>query len=123
LVGCTISWDDDFKHHTEGELFASIIEYILNCACFCYIGAWLPWNDFTMPELGISPWKLIALCIGVLALRRIPAIPILYKWVPEIKNWKEALHFGKQIMLQSSDLTVLFAVGPVCVTVLLEYVF
>jgi len=30
-------------------------------------------------------------------LRRIPAVLMLYKWIPEISNWKEALfcgHFG-----------------------------
>ena len=82
----------------EGEAFASVIEYILNCGCFFYIGAWLPWTDFTIPDLGISPWRLVVLSIGILFLRRIPAILALYKWVPEILNWKEALfcgHFGE----------------------------
>ncbi|KAF9452355.1 hypothetical protein P691DRAFT_235150 [Macrolepiota fuliginosa MF-IS2] len=96
-AGCAISWDGDFNIYTDGEAFASVIEYILNCGCFFYIGAWLPWKDFNLPDIGISPWRLIVLCIGVLALRRIPAVLVLYKWVPEIANWKEALfcgHFG-----------------------------
>ncbi|KAF9445303.1 hypothetical protein P691DRAFT_805903, partial [Macrolepiota fuliginosa MF-IS2] len=96
-AGCAISWDGDFNAHTEDEAFASIIEYILNCGCFFYIGAWLPWNDFDMPDLGINPWRLVVLSIGILALRRIPAILALYKLVPEIASWKEALfcgHFG-----------------------------
>ncbi|KAJ3576427.1 hypothetical protein NP233_g440 [Leucocoprinus birnbaumii] len=96
-AGSAISWDGDFNTRTEGEAFASVIEYILNCGCFFYIGAWLPWGSFTIPELGISPWKLLILCIGILLLRRIPAILTLYRWVPEIANWREALfcgHFG-----------------------------
>ncbi|KAJ3502864.1 hypothetical protein NMY22_g18440 [Coprinellus aureogranulatus] len=96
-AGCAISWDGDFKHHVEGEVFASVIELVLNCACFIYIGAWLPFAEFTMPELGITPGKLVVLAVGILLLRRIPAILVLYKFIPEIDSWKEALfcgHFG-----------------------------
>ncbi|TFK44658.1 Sodium/hydrogen exchanger family-domain-containing protein [Crucibulum laeve] len=96
-AGCAISWDGDFNVHTEGEVFASVIDLVLNCACFIYIGAWLPFNTFTDASLGITPWRLVILCIGVLFLRRIPAILALYKWIPEISSWKEALfcgHFG-----------------------------
>ncbi|KAJ3577017.1 hypothetical protein NP233_g11 [Leucocoprinus birnbaumii] len=96
-AGSAISWDGDFNTRVEGEAFASVIEYILNCGCFFYIGAWLPWSQFSLPEIGLSPWRLLVLCIGILLLRRIPAILALYKWVPEIDNWKEALfcgHFG-----------------------------
>ncbi|RXW25610.1 hypothetical protein EST38_g247 [Candolleomyces aberdarensis] len=96
-AGSAISWDGDFNVHTEGEIFASVIELVLNCACFIYIGAWIPFDQFTIPELGITPGKLILLAVGILFLRRIPAILMLYKWIPEIKSWKEALfsgHFG-----------------------------
>ncbi|KAF5348270.1 hypothetical protein D9756_010464 [Leucocoprinus leucothites] len=96
-AGSAISWDGDFNTRVEGEAFATVIEYILNCGCFFYIGAWLPWSQFTLPEIGLSPWRLVVLCIGILLLRRIPAILALYRWVPEIENWKEALfcgHFG-----------------------------
>jgi NhaP-type Na+/H+ or K+/H+ antiporter len=78
--------------------FASVIDCILNCGCFIYIGAWFKWEDFTLTELGIRPWKLVVLSIGILALRRLPALLMLYKWVPEIKDVKEALfcgHFGE----------------------------
>ncbi|KAG6831000.1 hypothetical protein H0H92_013472 [Tricholoma furcatifolium] len=92
-----ISWDGEFNHHTEGEMFASVIDLVLNCACFVYIGAWFPFGSFNMPELGISPWRLFSLLLIILALRRIPALLVLYKWIPEIGNWREALfsgHFG-----------------------------
>jgi len=96
-AGCAISWDGVFKDHTEGEVFASVIDSVLNCGCFVYIGAWLPFASFNSPELGITPWRLAVLLIAILIVRRIPAILILYKWVPEIDNWFEALfmgHFG-----------------------------
>ncbi|KAJ2931499.1 hypothetical protein H1R20_g5605, partial [Candolleomyces eurysporus] len=96
-AGSAISWDGDFNVHTEGEIFASVIDLVLNCACFIYIGAWIPFDHFTIPELGITPGKLMLLAVGILFLRRIPAILMLYKWIPEITSWKEALfsgHFG-----------------------------
>ncbi|KAF8161053.1 Sodium/hydrogen exchanger [Crassisporium funariophilum] len=96
-AGSAISWDGDFNIHTEGEVFASVIDLVLNCACFVYIGAWLPFNAFTIPDLGISPWRLVVLTLGILIFRRIPAILALYKWIPEITSWREALfsgHFG-----------------------------
>ena len=70
---------------------------MLNCGCFVYIGAWLPFTSFNSPELGITPWRLIVLFIAVLTLRRIPALLAIYRWVPEISDWREALfsgHFG-----------------------------
>ena len=96
-AGSAISWDGHFNVHTEDELFSSVIDLVLNCACFIYIGAWLPFSQFNSPDLGIVPWKLVVLFIGILLLRRIPSMIILYKWIPEVKTLKEALfcgHFG-----------------------------
>ncbi|KAL1744680.1 Cation/H+ exchanger, partial [Schizophyllum fasciatum] len=96
-AGSAISWDGDFNTMVEGAVFASVIDLVLNCACFIYIGAWLPFSTFDSPELGITPWRLVVLFISILALRRIPSVMSLYKIVPEIRTWKEALfcgHFG-----------------------------
>ncbi|TRM69590.1 Sodium/hydrogen exchanger family-domain-containing protein [Schizophyllum amplum] len=96
-AGSAISWDGDFNTMVEGEVFASVIDLVLNCACFIYIGAWLPFDTFNSPDLGIVPWRLVVFFISILALRRIPSTMMLYKAVPEIRTWKEALfcgHFG-----------------------------
>ncbi|KAJ3838710.1 Sodium/hydrogen exchanger family-domain-containing protein [Lentinula raphanica] len=96
-AGSAMSWDGHFNEQIEGEVFASVIDLVLNCACFIYIGAWLPFNEFNMPSLGIEPWKLVVLFISIVFLRRIPPIMLLYKWIPEITSWQEALfsgHFG-----------------------------
>ncbi|KIY51078.1 hypothetical protein FISHEDRAFT_71372 [Fistulina hepatica ATCC 64428] len=96
-AGYTISWDGDFNAHVEGEVFASVIDLILNCACFVYIGSWLPFHTWNSPDLGITPWRLVVLAICILFLRRIPCVMMLYRFVPEITSWKEALfvgHFG-----------------------------
>ncbi|KAF8993685.1 Sodium/hydrogen exchanger [Cyathus striatus] len=92
-----LSWDGHFNVHTEGEVFSSVVDLVLNCACFIYIGAWMPFETFRDPVLDLTLWRLFALAIGILILRRIPAILVLYKWIPEITSWREALfsgHFG-----------------------------
>ncbi len=97
LLGTAVSWDGHFNTHTEDELFSSVIDLVLNCACFIYIGAWLPFDQYNNDLLGITPWKLVLLFIVFLALRRIPALLLLYKWIPDVTNWREALfcgHFG-----------------------------
>ncbi|EDR06073.1 uncharacterized protein LACBIDRAFT_302195 [Laccaria bicolor S238N-H82] len=96
-AGCAISWDGEFTVYTEGQLFSSVIDFVLNCVGFIYIGAWLPFESFTIPALDITPGRLLLLTMGVLLLRRIPPMLMLYKWIPEITSWRQALfsgHFG-----------------------------
>jgi hypothetical protein len=64
---------------------------------FIYIGAWMPFETFNMPDFGVIPRKLTVLLLSILVVRRIPCLPLLYRFVPEITSWKEALfsgHFG-----------------------------
>ena len=99
FAGTAVSWDGEFNRETEAESFASVIDLMLNCACFIYIGAWLDFKAFDSPALGITPWRLAILFLCIVTFRRIPALLTLYKWVPEINTWQEALftgHFGKR---------------------------
>ncbi|KAI0326839.1 hypothetical protein GY45DRAFT_1328396 [Cubamyces sp. BRFM 1775] len=96
-AGSAISWDGYFNTQIEDEVFSSVIDLVLNCGCFVYIGAWMPFNMFNATELGITPWRLVVLFVAVLVLRRFPPLLLLYRWVPEITSWREALfsgHFG-----------------------------
>jgi NhaP-type Na+/H+ or K+/H+ antiporter len=100
-----VAWDGKFKEETEKESFAVVIDLSLNCACFVYIGAWLDFQAFNNPQLGITPWRLVVLFLWIVAFRRIPAIFMLYKWVPEIKTWREALftgHYGTPVVSKIS---------------------
>lgn len=104
IVGSAISWDGYFNTQTEHEVFSSVIDLVLNCATFVYIGAWMPFNMFNTIDLGITPWRLVVSFIAILALRRIPPLLLLYKWVPEIASWREALfsgHFGEPSVLRT----------------------
>ncbi|TFK75275.1 Sodium/hydrogen exchanger [Pluteus cervinus] len=96
-AGSAISWDQDFNKKIENTLFSSVLQQMLNCACFIYLGATLSLDIVWRPSLGVTPWTLVTLGAAILILRRIPAILFLYRWVPEISGWKEALftgHFG-----------------------------
>jgi len=96
-AGTAVSWDGTFNIQTEDEVFSSVIDLVLNCGCFVYIGAWMPFEAFNSPDLGITVPRLIALFITILILRRIPSLLLLFRWIPEIKTWREALfsgHFG-----------------------------
>lgn len=90
-AGCAVAWDGHFKAQTEGDTFASVIDCVLNCCCFIYIGAWLPYSS---AGLGITPWRLVVLMIAILLFRRILPLLLLYRFVPEIPSWKEALFSG-----------------------------
>lgn len=97
VIGCAISWDGHFNQQTEHDSFSSVLDLVLNCACFVYIGAWLPFDKFHISEIGVTPWRLVILVLIILALRRIPSLLLLYKLMPEVTNWREALfcgHFG-----------------------------
>jgi len=96
-AGSAVSWDGHFNQQTEHDSFSSVLDLVLNCACFVYIGAWLPFDKFHISEVGVTPWRLLILMLVILALRRIPSLLLLYKLLPEVTNWREALfcgHFG-----------------------------
>ena len=98
--GTAISWDGHFNSQVDGEAFSSVIDLMLNCGCFIYIGAWMPFNMFNAVDLSITPWRLLIVFVAVMFLRRIPALLLLYRWVPEISSWQEAMfsgHFGESI--------------------------
>ena len=59
--GTAISWDGDFNVQTKNAIFSSVIDLVLNCGAFIYIGAWLPFASYNSPEVckGLSAVELI----------------------------------------------------------------
>ena len=95
--GTAFSWDGFFNRQTEASVFSSVIDLLLNSAAFVYVGAWMPFDSFSDENLSLSIWRLICIAILVLLLRRLPIILALFKWIPDIKSFREALfsgHFG-----------------------------
>ncbi|KAH9935583.1 Sodium/hydrogen exchanger family-domain-containing protein [Fomitopsis serialis] len=93
-AGTAINWDGNFHAVTANEAFSPVIDLLLNCVCFVYIGAWLPFDQYNRIDLGITPWRLVILFILILIVRRIPPLLLFFKWVPEIANWREAMFSG-----------------------------
>ncbi|CAL1712633.1 unnamed protein product [Somion occarium] len=95
--GTAFAWDGFFNKQTEEAVFSSVIDLLFNIAAFVFVGAWMPFNDFSDPHLTLSVWRLIVIAILVLILRRLPVMIALYKWIPDVKTFREAVfsgHFG-----------------------------
>lgn len=95
--GTAFAWDGFFNRQTEQSVFSSVIDLIFNIAAFVFIGAWMPFSSFNNAELTLSVWRLIVIAILILLLRRLPIMLALYKWIPDVKTFREAVfsgHFG-----------------------------
>ncbi|KAH9949860.1 Sodium/hydrogen exchanger family-domain-containing protein [Amylocystis lapponica] len=95
--GTAFAWDGFFNRQTEESVFSSVIDLLFNVAAFVFVGAWMPFSDFTDAELTLSVWRLLVIAILVLLLRRLPIMIILYRWIPDVKTFREAVfsgHFG-----------------------------
>ncbi|KAH9970171.1 Sodium/hydrogen exchanger family-domain-containing protein [Lactifluus volemus] len=97
VCGTAFAWDGFFNKQTEAAVFSSVIDLLLNTAAFLFVGAWMPFDSFSDEALSLSVQRLICISVLVLLLRRLPVIIGLFKWIPDIKNFREALfsgHFG-----------------------------
>lgn len=95
--GTAFAWDGFFNRQTEESVFSSVIDLLFNIAAFVYVGAWMPFNDFEDVALTLTPWRLVVIAILVLILRRLPIMLALYRWIPDVKTFREAIfsgHFG-----------------------------
>jgi NhaP-type Na+/H+ or K+/H+ antiporter len=116
IAGNALNWDGGYLHESEArhDEVNSCIDVLLNFGGFMYIGAVLPWDEFNQPEFGITYPRLIALGFLVLFLRRLPAILLTYKLMPDVcKNWKEALFMGYYGPIGKIGITVFFSF-PFC---------
>ncbi|KAF1838868.1 hypothetical protein BDW02DRAFT_585478 [Decorospora gaudefroyi] len=98
VAGNAMNWNGLYleeaeKRHDEVN---SCFDVILNFGGFMYIGTIIPWSQFQLPDVtGITVGRLMILGFLVLMFRRIPAIFLMYKIMPNcVKDWKEALFMG-----------------------------
>jgi NhaP-type Na+/H+ or K+/H+ antiporter len=102
--GTAFAWDGFFNRQTEESVFSSVIDTLFNVAAFVFVGSWVPFRQFHLHvETGtdamgaIQVWRLVVLAILVLLLRRLPIMMAMYRWIPDVKTWREAVfsgHFG-----------------------------
>ncbi len=93
-----MNWDAEYLMETERhhDRVNPCVDIILNFGGFMYLGAVIPWSEFQLPDVtGITLPRLMFLGLCVLLFRRIPAILLMYNFMPKVvKNWKEALFMG-----------------------------
>lgn len=92
--GTAFAWDGWFQKQTRDSNFSSIVDLLFNVATFIYIGAIMPWHDFVNADINLALWRLIVLSILVLLLKRIPVVVMMWKWIPDIKTFREAIFSG-----------------------------
>lgn len=95
VSGCAVSWDGHFNEKSEDTIvFATLVEVLLNCVVFVFIGSWIRFADWTVPDLHITPGRLAAFFFSILFVRRIPPLLMLYRFIPDIHTWQQALFCG-----------------------------
>ena len=102
--GTSFAWDGFFNKQTEESVFSSVIDTLFNVAAFIFVGAWMPFGQFhlhvqsgTEAMGAVQVWRLVVLAALVLLLRRLPIMMVMYRWIPDVKTWREAVfsgHFG-----------------------------
>lgn len=96
-AGVGFSNDGWFTQKTEESHVSNVIDLLINLAYFVYLGTIIPWEQYNMPSIGTTPWRLVVIAIFVIFFRRIPIMLALKPVIPDIKTWREALfagHFG-----------------------------
>lgn len=94
IAGNSFTWDDWFRVETEQAHLMEVVDMLLNLSIFVYLGATMPWSTFNDAAMQITLWRLFVLAILVLLLRRLPVVLALYKFIPAIRTWREAVFTG-----------------------------
>jgi len=94
VAGNSFTWDDWFRLRLEENDFQEIIDMLFNTAIFMYIGAIIPWSEYSNSAIGLSGWRVVVLGILIILGRRMPWVVAAYKLVPALRSWKEALFTG-----------------------------
>lgn len=45
--GTAFAWDGFFNRQTEESVFSSVIDLLFNIAAFIFVGAWMPFHEFS----------------------------------------------------------------------------
>lgn len=96
-AGAAFAWDGWFTRQTEDSNFSAIVDLLFNTATFIYLGAMMPFGAWVDPDTTLNIWRLFVIAILTILLKRIPIIVALWKYVPDIKTFRDALfvgHFG-----------------------------
>jgi NhaP-type Na+/H+ or K+/H+ antiporter len=94
FCGVAMDWDGELHEDDLHSHFSEGIDAILDVSVFTTLGTVLPWSVWLNPDPPVSIARLVGFSIGILALRRIPAVLAVARWVPEIRTMREAIFVG-----------------------------
>lgn len=94
VAGNALSWTDFYREQCEESEVDNCLDLLLNLIFFSFLGATIPWDAFNDPENGITPGRLVLMCILVLLFRRLPAMLAFYRYVPTLHDVSEACFIG-----------------------------
>ncbi|WYZ37525.1 hypothetical protein EsH8_II_001031 [Colletotrichum jinshuiense] len=93
VAGNAFTWDDWFRLETEDDSFQPTIDMLLNVTIFIWYGAVCPWNEF-LHNAVVPLYRLVALGVLVLLLRRLPFVFAVHRMIPQIEQAKQAVFVG-----------------------------
>lgn len=93
IAGNAFTWDDWFRLQTKDDSLQPTIDMLLNVTIFLWFGAYIPWDRFSDSPV-ISSWRLVALGVLVLLLRRLPWVFGMHRWIHQIQESKQAIFVG-----------------------------
>lgn len=96
-AGTAFAWDGWFTRQTEDSNFSAIVDLLFNTATFVYLGAMMPFGAWVDPITTLNIWRLFVITILTILFKRIPILIALWKYIPDIKTFRDALfvgHFG-----------------------------
>ncbi len=96
VAGNSFTWDDWFRWRTEDDSVQDILDMLLNAAVFIYLGALIDWKAYWISDnvLQLNAWRVVLLAIGILFLRRPPAVFLASRFIPCVTNLRETLFVG-----------------------------
>lgn len=90
-AGNALNWDGEYYQETKEDGSQGVIDLILNIGIFVWIGASMPWPEYNDV---MSVWHFVVIGICILLFRRVPAVILCYKLIPDIKTFSEASFVG-----------------------------
>lgn len=91
VAGNAFSLGDFYRDDTAEDSLQTSMDLLLNLSTFIWIGSTIPWDSMIEIDSG---WRLLVATSSVLVFGRLPAMLTMYKFIPEIKNRKEAFFAG-----------------------------
>jgi sodium/hydrogen antiporter len=84
---------DWFRLETLDDSLQPTIDMLLNLAIFMWFGAVCPWDLFAHNDI-IPIYRLIALGVLILLLRRLPVVLAMHRYIRQVEHFSQAAFLG-----------------------------